>query len=215
MIPEQIDKSIVYLESLPGQIQQKTNTIDQDHNLSPAGRSQQRSDLRHRMQKEIDQLESQLASTLRTREKEIIAAIDNEKRRFFRSPATKPGKDQAEGDRQLHSALSILESNSRRGDTRSRWRLMSGEEMLKHYRQLLQDDDRTLIELYEFEAPRVLQSRGDNKTAAALLSAAKEAQQQRHSKRLKLLTFSQEKNNIRLLRLDNAAALLRKLLQTI
>ena len=215
MTPQEIDLALTTLEALPDETRQKLKAIEEDAGLSPEGRDRSRRQLREKIERDFTVLETDDASAVQGRLDKLDAEIDHERRRFFdpgRPASTPDGGDAGDPVVRL---LQRLDSHSCRSDLRQRWNLMSGAEMTEHYSQLLRLDDRTLIELYEAEAARLLASRGDSEGETALRVAGSKARNARVSDRERTLQRAQERARIHSLRLDNAAALFRSAFESI
>lgn len=211
MTPEQINETLSQLESIPDTLRRQLDEISRDENLSAPGKDQSKRRVLADAGEQAARLESELTSALQKRSQQLEKEIADERSRFY-NPEDSPTGNK-DGNDQIHKTIARLDGHLRRSDLRQRWSVMSGREMLAHYQEILSHDDRALIEIYEAEAPRILNSRGDSETEAALQSAISKARKMRTSERLQSLSRAGEKAEIHKLRLNNALANIRDILK--
>ena len=210
MTPEQIDQQLTRLEAIPAELEAQLAEVAADETLSPAGRDARRSELRDASSDEIDQLETGLSAAIAARLDQLRAEIDHERRSFFQPDApADAGPDAA-----LAATATRVEGLLRRADLRARWHSMSGREILAHYQQTLADGDRPIIELIEFEGPRLLNERGDTEGETALRAAITQARELRTSERSTALQSALERAEVLQLRLANALEIARGALRS-
>ena len=208
MTPEQIDHQLTRLEAIPAELEAQLAEVAADETLSPAGRDARRSELSDALSDEIDQLEAELSAAIAARLDQLRAEIDHERRSFFEPDAPAD----ADPDAALAAAATGIEGLLRRADLRARWHSMSGREILAHYQQTLADGDRPIIEMIEFEGPRLLSERGDGEGETALRAAISQARDLRTSERSTALQAALERAEVMRLRLANALEVARGIL---